>query len=99
MRQRADELHSVLVEVEHPGRDDRKHDRHENARQLWKNALEHDDQRNTDETDRERRCHRLAVSDTVDETPRLGDEAVCIHREAEQLRHLPTRIVRARPFM
>ena len=88
LRQRADELHAVLVELEHPSGNDRQDDCHENARDLREDSLEHEDESNADDADRERCAHRLAVPDPVDEASRLGDEAVRIDREPEQLRQL-----------
>ena len=89
LRQRAHELHPVLLELEDARRDDRQHDCREHAGDPGQEALQHDDRREAEQADRECGGHRPAVGDTSHESLHLGDEAVGIDREPEQLRQLP----------
>ena len=89
LRQRPDETDPVLVEVEQVRREDREDDRDEDRGDLRQQPLQDEDHHEAERSDRKRGGHRLAVGDTVDEPPQLGDEAVGVDGEPEQLRQLP----------
>ena len=84
----ADQGDAVVGQVEGVGGQDRDDHRHQHGGDLGDQPLEHEDQDQAEQTDRERRRHRLAVGQPLDEADRLGDEPVGVDREAEQLGEL-----------
>ena len=74
--------------IEHLCCCDRDEDRHEYAWDPRQPALEHQDQPETDQTDRDSGADRLSRSQPVHERARLVDQAVGVSGEAEEFRQL-----------
>jgi hypothetical protein len=78
----------ALRQAEHADRDRRPDHRDEHPRDPWPPPLEREDHQQADDTDTQRRVVRLAVGDPADERPYLGDHALRVGREAEELGQL-----------
>ena len=86
--QRADEVDAVVGEVEDGRRRDREHDHDEHAGHRGQPAVQHEDQHDAGDAEHGRGRDHVAGGDALDGLDQLVDDALRVHREPEQLRHL-----------